>query len=151
MRINRAIKTYIEFELKDYPETLRQIGIEKNELILAGHVMDDSGIRGTDTSNPTAAKAFKLLTNKRIKRMEQTCEAISSIVDALPEEKYSLVELKYWTKPQTLTDIGIAQRLHIGKTTLYDWCNEIIIAIGIEMGEINPSDLVSEKKRSFGR
>lgn len=137
MRIRREIKSYIEAELKDYNDTLRQIGIEKNELILAGHIADDSGIRGTDTSNPTQAKAFKLLTNKRIKRMEQTCEAISKVVDALPEDKYRLVELKFWTRPQTRTDQGIAMEANISRRTLYNWIDGIIIAVGKEMGLID--------------
>jgi RinA family phage transcriptional activator len=137
MRIRREIKGYIEAELKDYNDTLRQIGIEKNELILAGSVMDDSGVRGTDTSNPTQQKAFKLLTNKRIKRMEETCRAIERIINDLPEEKYRLVELRYWTRPRELTDNGIAMQLNIGIATYYRWSDDIIKAIAVEMGLMN--------------
>ena len=79
--------------------------------------------------------------------MESTCKAIENIVGELQEEKFKLVDLKYWTKPQTLTDIGICQKIPISKTTFYKWRDEIIIAIGIEMGLINAVD--AEKKRSF--
>jgi RinA family phage transcriptional activator len=135
--MRREIKAYIEAELKDYNDTLRQIGEDKNELILSSHCPDDSGIRGTDISNPTHNKAVQLMTNKRIRRMEDTCRAIQRVVEALPEEKYRLVELKYWTRPQTLTDVGMAMKLNCSRATLYNWVDGILIALAKEMGLIN--------------
>lgn len=137
MRIRREIKLYIEAELKDYNDTIRQIGIDKNELILAGSMMDDSGIRGTDTSNPTQSKAFKLLTNRRIRRMEDTVKAIAKVVDALPEDKYKMIELRYWKRPRTLTDVGMAMELNCSRATLYNWIDGVVLAIGKEMGIVD--------------
>jgi RinA family phage transcriptional activator len=132
--MRREIKAYIEAELKDYNDTLRQIGEDKNELILSSHCPDDSGIRGTDISNPTHNKAVQLMTNKRIRRMEDTCRAIQRVVEALPEDKYKLVELKYWTRPQTRTDQGIAMAINCSIMTYYRWKDGILLALAKEMG-----------------
>jgi RinA family phage transcriptional activator len=137
MAIRREIKAYIEAELRDYNDTLRAIGEDKNELLLASPVHDNNGGTSYDLSNPTQDKALQLVTNKRIRRMEQTCRAIENVVNRLPEDKYRLVELRYWTKPQTLTDEGIAREIGIDRATLYRWADGIIKAIGIEMGLIN--------------
>jgi RinA family phage transcriptional activator len=135
--MRREIKAYIEAELRDYNDTLRQIGEDKNELILSNHCPDNSGIRGTDISNPTHNKAVQLMTNKRIRRMEDTCRAISNVLDGLQGEKYRLVELKYWTKPQILTDEGIARELSCDRRTLYRWIDGILLALAKEMGLVD--------------
>ena len=51
--IRREIKAYIEAELRDYSDTLRQIGEDREELLHEGHCPDSSGIRGTGISNLT--------------------------------------------------------------------------------------------------
>jgi RinA family phage transcriptional activator len=137
MAIRREIKAYIEAELRDYNDTLRAIGDDRNELLQQSPVHDNIGGSSYDIGNPTQAQAIKLMTNKRIRRMEQTCKAIETVIEALPEEKYRLVELKYWTRPQTLTDEGIAREINIDRRTLYRWADAIILAIGIEMGLAN--------------
>ncbi len=149
MKIRRDIKCYIEAELRDYHETIKSIQEDRNELIYATPIFDNNGGgRSNMTSDPTLKKTISLMTNKRIRRMEQTVSAISSVVDALPEEKYKLIKLKYWTNPQPLTDTGIAMGMHMGKTAFYNWVNDILFAIGVEMGLLNINS--AEKERSFG-
>ena len=139
--IRREIKAYIEAELRDFNDTLRQIGEERNEILLASPVRDNNGGHSYDVGNPTMARSFQLMTNKRIKHMEQTCKAIENIVGELPEEKFKLVELKYWTRPQTLTDMGIAIKLNISQRTYYNWKDAIILALAIELGLVDEVEL----------
>lgn len=134
MAIKREIKAYIEAELRDYHDTIKAIEEDREELILSSPVRDNVGGKSYDIGDPTQAKAIKLLTNKRIRRMEQTVEAINRVLAELPEEKYRLVELKYWTRPQTLTDVGIARELCCDRRTIYKWIDGIVMAIGIELG-----------------
>ena len=147
-RMKREIRAYIEAELRDYNQTLRDIGEERQELLLATHTPDNLGGHSYDIGNPTQARAIKLMTNKRIKRMEQTCEAIANVIEALSEEKYRLVELKYWTRPQTLTDEGIAREIGCDRSTLYRWVDGILLAVGIEMGLID--GISCDKLATFG-
>lgn len=137
MAIRKEIKAYIEAELRDYNDTLRNIAIDKQELLLETASFDNIGGTNYNIGNPTQAKAMKLLTNKRIRRMEETCKAINNVISALPEEKYRLIELKYWTRPQTLTDEGIARELCCDRRTIYKWIDGIVIALGVEMGLID--------------
>ena len=137
MAIRREIKAYIEAELKDYNDTLRAIGEDRHELLLASASQDNIGGTSYTISNPTQARAIQLMTNKRIRRMESTCKAIETVINALPEEKYRLVELRYWTKPQLLTDEGIARELCCDRRTIYKWMDGIIFALAAEMGFIN--------------
>lgn len=134
MRLRREIKAYIEAELRDYHQTKADLIEAKDDFIHQAPIADLSGVRGTDTSRPTESKVLQIITNKRIKRAEQIIQAIEIIVSALPEEKYRLIELKYWAKPQTLTDAGIAMELNCDRRTLYKWKDGILLAIGKEMG-----------------
>lgn len=137
MRLRRDLKLYIEAELRDFDDTLRSIGEERNELIMSSPVHDNNGGKSYDIGNPTESKAFKIMTNKRIKRMEDTVRAISRVIDNLPEDKLRLVELKYWTTPQTRTDEGIAQEICCDRRTLYRWVDGIILAIAKEFGLVD--------------
>ena len=135
--IRREIKAYIEAELRDYNDTLRQISEDRNDILLATPVHDNNRGHSYDISNPSHERAIKLITNKRIKRMEQTCRAIEAVVGSLPEDRFKLVDLKYWTKPQTLTDTGIAIKLNISQRTYYNWKDAVIMALALELGLVN--------------
>ena len=137
MAIKKEIKAYVECELRDYLQTIRDLGEERQQIIENSPTFDDSGIRGTDISKTCEKKALQLITSKRILQIGRTIEAIQSVLDSLPEEKYKLVQLKYWTKPQTRTDEGIARELNVGKATYYRWIDGIVLAIAIELGYVN--------------
>jgi len=137
MRLRREIKAYIEAELRDFHQTKIDLVEAKDDLILQAPVADSSGIRGTDTGRPTESKALQVITNKRIKRAEQTVRAIEAVVNALPEEKYRLIELRYWKLPRTLTDEGIAEELDCDRRTLYKWVDGILYVLARELGLAN--------------
>lgn len=136
-RMKKEIKQYIEAELRDYQQSKKDLA-DLQEAILHGSASTDlSGIRGSGISDPTQRKALALITNVRIKKLEETIGAIESVLGELDAEKTRLVEMKYWTQPNHLTDEGIAQRLCISRRTLYDWTNKILFAIAVKMGLIN--------------
>lgn len=137
MRMRREIKAYIEAELRDYHQTKMDLIEAKDELIFQAPLADFSGIRGTDMSKPTESKVLQLITNKRIKRAEQTIRAIETVVGGLPEDKLRLIEFKYWARPHVLTDIGIAMQLNCSRATLYNWNDGILLALAKEMGLID--------------
>ena len=134
MKLRREIRAYIEAELRDYHSTLNAIVEDRNELLLKSPVFDSNGGKSYSVGDPTQAKVVTLMTNKRIRQMEKTCYAIKAVILALPEEKHDLIKLKYWTRPQPLTDIGIAMKLNISRRTYYNWIDGIVLAIAVEMG-----------------
>lgn len=142
--MKKEIKAYIEAELRNYHQSKKDLEEIKNDIREEGKSISDSmGIRGSGTSNIVENKAIRLITNKRIKRLEQTIRAIDVVVGELDEEKYRLVEMKYWTRPNPLSDEGMCQRLCISRRTFYRWIDGIIFAIAIEMGLVEPTENVN--------
>lgn len=134
--MKQSLKKHIEDELRDYDTTKRDWEEIQDSIVSGSGHGDDSGIRGTDISNPTASKALQLITNKRLAQLEKTIKAVESVVTRLPEEKFKLVVLKYWTKPQPLNDVGMAMALNCSQSTFYEWKNGILKLIAIELGLI---------------
>ncbi|MDR5659019.1 hypothetical protein RH915_05915 [Serpentinicella sp. ANB-PHB4] len=131
--MRKELKAYIEVELKNYHQSKRDLE-EIRESIIEGFSSEDNmGIRGSRTSYATGSKAMKLITNKRMKKLEETIAVIDNVIGELDEEKYKLIELKYWTRPSKLTDEGIASELSVGRATFYRWKDGILLAIASEM------------------
>ena len=137
MKLRREIRAYIEAELRDYHQTKIDLVEAKEDIMLEGPLLSEvnTGSETYKISRPTEDKTLRLVTNKRIKRMEQIIRAIETVVNSLPEEKYRLVELRYWSKPRTLTDDGIALEINCDRRTIYRWLDGILMSIAAEMGE----------------
>ncbi len=132
-RIKRATYRYIEAELYDYPNTVREIEQLRQEIIES--TSTDAGqprVQSNRLSDPTAYKATRLATDRRLRHLEEVRDAIERVYQGLDQERKRLVELKYWQN--RLTHRGIAEELHIGERTFYRWKDEIIKAIALELG-----------------
>jgi len=139
--VKNAVFRYVEAELYDYPFTKRDLESLRLDIIEEG---PDPGMvraasRTTEVSDPTLSKATKLLTNRRLARMEDTVRAIERVLDRLPAEKYRLVELKYFQG--RLSNLGVADALKVSLRTFYRWREEIVMAVAVEMGLVNAADV----------
>lgn len=134
--MRRDIRTYIENELRDYDNTKKEWELLQDEIVNASHISDGQP-RGTDISRPTENKALKLISNRRLSQLERTIKAIEKTIMALPEEKFKLIQMRYWDVPRTLTDDGIAIKLNCDKRTVYRWSDGIMLALAKEMGLID--------------
>ena len=132
--MNRKVRQYIEHEIRHYPSSKRELDDLYSEIIHSSPSGDGTGIRDSGTSDSTGSKAIRLTTNARLKRLEETVTAIETVLETVDEEKYRLIELKYWKKPQTLTDTGISEELCVNRATMYRWINGICYAIGKNLG-----------------
>lgn len=135
--MRREIKAYIEAELREYYQTRQDLEDAKEDIRNEGYAVsidDVGGSYGNKINRPTEKKTLKILTNKRIKRMEQVVRAVEIVINELDEPKMRLVELKYWQRPRRLTDAGIAQEIGCDKSTVWRWANGILLAIAIELG-----------------
>lgn len=141
MRLKPEIKAYIEAELRDYHQTKLDLVEAKEDIAESAPLADDegrgSGILTNRVGRPTEAKTIAILTNKRIKRMEQVIKAIDVVIGELSEEKMKLVRLKYWQRPRRLTDAGIAMEINIDRRTVYRWTDSICWAVAVELGLVN--------------
>lgn len=132
--MKKELRAYIEAELRDYHQTMQELCELRDDTLNESPAPPDGMPRGTETSDPTFNRTIKLINCRRINYMYRVTYGIGRVLQALPPEKTKLVQLKYWTKPQELTDVGIAIKLQCGQNTYYRWRNEICRSIAKELG-----------------
>jgi len=127
---------HIEAELYAYWDSIKEIKRLRAEIIQASPYQDDNigGSRGNLYGDPTGRTVTTLLMHRRLEQLERIVGAIRAVYDELPEEKQELIRLRYWTKPQTRTWEGIAQKLNVGRMTAFRWREEIVKAIAEQLG-----------------
>lgn len=135
LKLKRGTFKHVESELYAYPDTLAEIERLRAEILHSSPLPDNAGgSRGNLPGDPTAQKGTRLATNRRLQHLETVARAIQEVYEALPEGKQKLVRTKYWTRPQTLTWEGIAQKLHVSRRTAINWRDEIVFAIAERLG-----------------
>lgn len=139
--MKRAVFRYVEAELYDYPFTKRELESLRLDIIEEGPdpgriVVGDQKRRVTD---PTYSKTARLLTNRRLKRMEETVRAIERVLERLPADKRRLVELKYFRC--RLSNPGVAHALNVSLRTFYRWREEVVAAVAVELGLVNAAGI----------
>lgn len=137
--MKRAVFRYVEAELYDYPWTKQEIARLRTDIALEGPALEAAllghRVTGGQLPDPTVAKTIRLLTNRRLQRMEETVAAIERVLDRLPPEMQRLVQLKYWERwgPWRITE-----ELHISERTYYRWRAAVVRAVAVELGLVNP-------------
>ncbi|WP_156413239.1 DUF722 domain-containing protein [Carnobacterium antarcticum] len=98
---------------------------------------EDENIGGSSSgniSNPTERTVMTIHSDKRLTQLEKTKDAIEKVLDTLDTNAYALVELRYWTKPQTRTWVGVAKEIGYSERQCYNVRDLIIENIGKELG-----------------
>lgn len=136
LKLRRGTFQHVESELYAYHDTRKEIVRLKNE-ILYGKANDDENVgggRGSNISDPTARTAVLLTSHKKLEQLQNITDAIETVYGALPNDKQRLVTLRYWTRPQTLTWDGIADKLHVSRRQALRWRDEMVQAVAIKAG-----------------
>lgn len=135
-KIRKGTFQHVESELYAYHETKREIIVLKNEILYGSGQTDENvgGGRSNLPGDPTGRTATLMVSHRKVESLEKIIDAIEYVVAQLPEEKKRLIKLKYWTRPQTLTWDGIADRLHISRRQAFYWRDQVIYAISEKLG-----------------
>jgi RinA family phage transcriptional activator len=96
--MKKSVFRYIEAEIYDYHETGREIQQLREEILQGGQQEQQIRIQSSRLSDPTGRKATRLLTDRRLKRLQEVSSAIQRVIDNLPPEKRRLIEIKYWER-----------------------------------------------------
>lgn len=129
----------MEEELRYYQATKRELALLRRDLLqgTAYHPADDNGwIRGGVGVPEPEQRTIALLENRRIQRLEAIVAAIEAVSQELTKEQQRLVQLLFWTHPQTLTMEGIAQKMHLSRRTLYRKKEDVLVMLGEKLGYI---------------
>lgn len=124
---------HIEAELASFHDTKKEIEKRREEIMNPTMTEELVGGRSNEPSDPTGRIATRLVMDKRLGELERIESAISSVYDKLADKPKQLVHLNYWTR-QKKTWEGMAMELEVGRATLFRWRNEIIKAIGENLG-----------------
>ncbi|MFS0591731.1 transcriptional regulator [Cytobacillus horneckiae] len=135
-KLKKATFKHIESELYSYKETLKEIEQLRKDIMFCNENEDENtgGGRNNLPSSPTERIATRLTTHKRLNQLEEVANAIQKVYTGIPADYQKLVRLRYWTKPQTLTWDGIADKLFITSRTAQRWRDEIIYSIAEVIG-----------------
>lgn len=119
IKVRKGTFKHVEDELKSYHDTRREI------IKLHNEITTEMGQGGALTV---------LIKHRKLEHLQIIVSCIESVTSQLPDDKKRLMELAYWTKPQTLTWEGIAQTANISRKTAFRWRDEIIMSITERLG-----------------
>lgn len=136
VKIKKATFKHIESELYSYKDTLKEIEELRKNIVFCNDNIDENvgGGRSSFISDPTSRIGTRLATHKRLGKLEEIANAIEKVYTGLPEEYQKIVRLKYWTRPQTLTWDGIADKIPVSRRTAFNMRDEIINTIAEVLG-----------------
>ena len=136
--MTNAIKTKkttfksVEGEWFDYHETLKEIARIQEAIMNPFDDELDSNTGGGKNSvrtitDPTGKMATRLYTSKKLSYLTEIVESIEKVYNALPDDYKKLVRVRYWSNKDLNWD-GIAEKIHVHRSTAIRWRNEIIQA-----------------------
>lgn len=134
MKLRKATFKHIEAELYAYKDTVKEIDKLRQEIMYGYREQDESGIRSSAIGRPTEQIATRLVTDKRLRNLEEIVYAIESVLGMLDDTQRELVELKYFKKNNALNWLGIAEKCNIHEQTAYKYRRMIIYAIAEKVG-----------------
>lgn len=134
--MDKFTKRFIEKQLEDYPKMDEYIMQRRLELKYPIGQSDENigGSSSGRISNPTEQAVMTIHSDKRLNQLEKTKEALETVLNTLDSNAYALVELRYWTKPQTRTWVGIAREIGYSERQCYNVRDLIVENIGKELG-----------------
>jgi RinA family phage transcriptional activator len=134
MKLRKATFKHIEAELYAYKDTVKEIEKLRQEIMYGYREQDESGIRSSAIGRPTEQIATRLVTDKRLRNLEEIVYAIESVLEMLDDTQKELVTLKYLNKNNSLNWLGIAEKCNIHEQTAYKYRRMIIYAIAEKVG-----------------
>ena len=130
-----ALRDFIEWQIEYYPDNKRELAVFKDSMI-PSQITQYGQKTGSFDSEKRPTEEITIRRNPAyIMEQERIVKAIESVLDSLNEQDLELVRLRYWDGK--LTPEGIAMKLNIGRTTLYERLNNILVIIAKRLGYID--------------
>ena len=130
-----ALRDFIEWQIEYYPDNKRQVAMYK-ESMLPSQISQYGHKTGNFDSEKRPTEDITIRRNPEyIIEQERIVNAIDSVLSKLNEQDLELIRLRYWDGK--LTPEGIAMKLNIGRTTLYERLNNILVIIAKRLGYID--------------
>jgi len=126
----------VEWDLKYYPEDRKQLEEMKNDMIPSAIPKYGPQQVGFDAEQrPTEDVAMRIVSDPYISWLSWKVNAIGPVIDRLNDTDREIIRLMYWSNG--LTPEGIALKLNLGRTTVYERKNNILVELARRLGYIN--------------
>ena len=127
-RLSKNTFKYVEQEIRQYKNNLKELSRLKNNIILETPEKQEG--RSSSLGDSTAAKAVKLSMDRKVTELEKTQKAIGTIYQRLCRDKQSVMEA-YWQSRYTTA--GIAYKLGVDERTVRRWKQYIVYSVAAEL------------------
>ena len=132
LRYKRHVKSCIEYELRNYGKTKRDIARIEAELIPSPTPNYNATGGGHTATRQTENIAMKFTAAPELDRMRKTVEAIEAAMGAATRDQRRLVELVFFKKSHSVE--GAAELLHMSTATAYRRTDELICDVAARLG-----------------
>ncbi|TDQ39223.1 transcriptional regulator [Aureibacillus halotolerans] len=133
--IKKATFKHVEAELFQYHETKREILKRREEILHAPRGRDENigGGRSSEPGRPTERIATRLLSDVRLRSLEEVVDAIETSFEQLPEHYQEVIKLKYWSG-KSYTWAQIADKAYVHPNTATKMRKEIVYLVAAKLG-----------------
>ena len=130
-----ALREFIEWQIEYYPDNKRELATFKESMI-PSQISQYGHKTGSFDSEKRPTEDITIRRNPEyILEQERIVNAIESVLVKLNDQDKELIRLRYWDGK--LTPDGIALKLNIGRTTLYERLNNILVILAKRLGYID--------------
>ena len=127
-RLSKNTFKYVEQEIRQYKNNLKELNRLKNEIIQ--ETTEKQNGRSSGLGDSTATKAVKLSMNRKISELEKNQKAIETIYHRLCQDKQSVME-EYWQS--RYTNAGLAYKPGVDERTIRRWKQHIVYLVAAEL------------------
>jgi len=132
----QAVLNLLEQEVRQFPETVRELDEERENIIQASSPPPDGMPRNGKVSDTTLQRVMQLYNSTEIREMGRRVRAIEQAKNEFcardPRVRLRFIELKFWDR--RLTNDGIALELSIGESTVRLWRKKFLTLVGLNLG-----------------
>lgn len=134
-KLRPATFKHIEAELYAYYETKKEIQRIREEIINGSIDVDENfgGSKGNEPGRPTERIVTRLVTDRRLRNLEEVVEAIDTVYQSLPENHKKMIRLKYWSN-RHLSWARVAEECHVHPNTMTRMRRDVVFAIAEKLG-----------------
>lgn len=127
-RLSKNTFKYVEREIRQYKNILKELSRLKNDIILETPEKQEG--RSNVLGNSTASKAIKISMDRKIVELEKTKTAIEKVYKRLCQDKQAIME-EYWKS--RYTNSGLADKLGVDERTIRRWKQYIVYSVAAEL------------------
>jgi RinA family phage transcriptional activator len=141
MRLPKGHSVYIEHELYNYPNSIKELAEIEKDIIESSSPVNQVKVTSSNISRPTEEKAIRLYSSKYLLRLFLTTNAIEGALRKGGDNLQKVFEYKYIKDLPWQTAVI---DLHISQSTYFKRLKQLnaLVALNLGLIEIDPFDTI---------